>query len=85
MLTIKFCSFLQLWNVASGQITKTLEGHWAGVNCVTFSPDGSLIAVSHGTSPYIGVYPWGSGFGTKYSDPSTLPAGTGRGVAFSPV
>ena len=43
------------------------------------------IAVAHGTSPFISVYPWGSGFGTKYSDPSTLPAGTGRGVAFSPV
>ena len=42
------------------------------------------IAVSHDTSPYISVYPWSSGFGTKYSDPSTTPTGTGYGVAFSP-
>ena len=43
------------------------------------------LAVAHYTSPYISVYPWSSGFGTKYSDPSTLPTGSGRGVAFSPV
>ena len=43
----------------------------------------SDIAVAHGTSPYVTVYPWSSGFGTKYSNPGTLPAGTGRSVAFS--
>ena len=42
------------------------------------------IAVAHDTTPYISVYPWSSGFGTKYANPTTLPAGTGRGVAFSP-
>ena len=44
------------------------------------------IAVAHGTSPFINVYPWtsGTGFGTKYADPSTLPTSTGMGVAFSP-
>jgi hypothetical protein len=35
-------------------------------------------------APYISAYPWDSGFGTKYANPSTLPTGTGRGVAFSP-
>jgi len=50
------------------------------------------IAVAHNTSPFISVYPWngsgfiinGSGFGTKYADPGTLPTGNGTGVAFSP-
>ena len=40
------------------------------------------IAVAHDVSPYISVYPWSSGFGTKYADPATLPTGTGFGVAF---
>ena len=45
-----------------------------------------VVAVAHNTSPYVSVYPWtsGTGFGTKYSDPSTLPTGTGRFTAFSP-
>jgi hypothetical protein len=34
--------------------------------------------------PYISAYPWtpGTGFGTKYANPGTLPTGDGRGVAF---
>lgn len=43
------------------------------------------IAVSHEVSPNITVYPWsGSGFGPKYTNPATLPAGNGQDVAFSP-
>jgi len=42
------------------------------------------IAVGHGTSPFVSVYTWsGSGFGTKYSDPSTLPTGAGQSVNFA--
>jgi hypothetical protein len=44
------------------------------------------VAVAHNTSPYITAYPWsGSGFGAKFSNPATLPSGSGRGVAFSPA
>ncbi len=43
------------------------------------------IVVGNLSSPFVSAYPWSSGFGTKYSDPSTLPTGNGRGVAFSPV
>jgi hypothetical protein len=32
----------------------------------------------------VSTYPWSSGFGTKYSDPATLPTGVGTGIAFSP-
>ena len=45
---------------------------------------GTVVAVGHTTDPFVSVYDWDSGFGSKYSDPSTKPAGTGRGVAFSP-
>jgi hypothetical protein len=42
------------------------------------------LAVAHSTTPYISVYPWsGSGFGTKFANPATLPTGTGFGVAFT--
>ena len=44
VFTIKSCSFLQLWDLASGQVTKTLEGHEECVKCVTFSPNGSQLA-----------------------------------------
>jgi len=44
------------------------------------------VAVAHDSNPYVSAYPWSdSGFGTKFSNPSTLPTGAGRGVAFSPA
>ena len=45
------------------------------------------MAVAHFTSPYVSVYPWtpGSGFGTKYADPSTLPTNGGKKLAFTPA
>ena len=46
----------------------------------------TTIAVAHGTTPFITAYPWlSSGFGTKYTNPATLPAASGNGVAFSPA
>ena len=41
-------------------------------------------AVTHRTSPYISVYPFDNGFGTKMSDPSTALPDDGKAVAFSP-
>ena len=41
------------------------------------------LAVAHGGSPYITIYPWSAGFGTKYADPAVLPTGTGYGVRFT--
>jgi hypothetical protein len=51
---------------------------------VAFSPTGADIAIVSDNSPYIFAYPWSSEFGTKYSNPATLPTGTGFSVAFSP-
>ena len=63
---------------------KALQGA-AGGGSEPYTGD---IAVTHDDpSPYITAYPWtsGTGFGTKYSDPATLPAGDGIAVAFSPA
>lgn len=59
----------------------------ATANRVDFSQDGNYLAAVHGTSPFITVWPWtsGTGFGTKISNPSTLPPNTGNGVAWGRV
>jgi uncharacterized phage-associated protein len=33
---------------------------------------GTFVAITHDNSPYISVYPWSAGFGTKLSNPATL-------------
>ena len=40
------------------------------------------VAVSHTTSPYVSVYAWSAGFGTKYANPATAVADNGRGIRF---
>lgn len=43
------------------------------------------LAVAHDTTPFVSVYPIvSSAFGAKVTNPATLPAGSGRGVAFNP-
>ena len=39
---------MQVWDLAAGQITQTLEGHKEWVSRVTFSPDGSQLASASG-------------------------------------
>ena len=40
--------------------------------------------MAHNITPFVTAYPWsGSGFGTKYTNPATLPVQTGNGVAFN--
>jgi hypothetical protein len=43
------------------------------------------MAVAHATSPYITIYKRSGDTFTKLADPSSLPTGDGRGVAFSSV
>ena len=44
------------------------------------------IALAQTTSPFIHAYPWSTlGFGTKYSNPATLPTGGAVSVAFNPA
>ena len=51
---------------------------------VAFSPSGNDLVLAANKSPYIWAYPWSSGFGTQYSDPSTVVSGVGNSVAFTP-
>jgi hypothetical protein len=46
----------------------------------------SDIAVAHDITPFITTYPWSdtTGFGVKYANPASLPAGYGQGVDFRP-
>ncbi len=56
----------------------------ATVYGVAFHPDGGYVALAHNYSPYITCYAWSaSGFGSKVSDPSSLPPAHGTGVAWS--
>jgi hypothetical protein len=46
----------------------------------------SILAMAHTSSPYVSVYKFNdvTGYGTKYSNPTILPAGEGKSVTFSP-
>lgn len=73
------------WNSSTGFGTKytlTLNEFSYGI---TFNPAGTVVASTSQSSPYINAWPWSSGFGTKYSNPATLPTGTGLSVAFNPA
>lgn len=52
---------------------------------IAFSSDSASVAIGHALSPYVSAYPWttGSGLGTKYSNPATLPPGAAYSVAFN--
>jgi hypothetical protein len=41
------------------------------------------IIVAHTTTPFVSAYPWSAGFGTKYANPGTLPAGNAEDVDVS--
>jgi hypothetical protein len=40
------------------------------------------VTAGNATSPYTAAYPWSGGFGTKYSNPGTLPT-SALAVSFS--
>jgi WD40 repeat protein/tetratricopeptide (TPR) repeat protein len=52
--------FVYLWNGETGEITRSLEGHWAEVTGVYFNPQGSLLA-SGGWEPALRFWEPGSG------------------------
>ena len=41
------------------------------------------VAVAHTSTPYLTIYPWSAGYGTKYSNPATLPPSYGIFPAFT--
>lgn len=56
---------------------------------IAVSPSYNAVAIGNGNiqSPYINVYPWSdvTGFGARYSNPSSPPNNDVNGVAFSPT
>lgn len=44
--TKKLTGELKLWNVATGKLTTDLKVHSACIECVTFSPDGKMLATA---------------------------------------
>jgi len=52
---------------------------------INFSKSGAAFAIGVNASPFVEAYPFNktTGYGTKYSNPATLPTGTGRGISFS--
>jgi hypothetical protein len=67
-----------VWSLADAAYW-TKQGLWP----IAGNVQPQFIAVAHDTTPFVSAYPWsGSGFGTKFSDPATLPTGSGNGVAF---
>lgn len=49
----------------------------------TVAKFGDAVAFAHQNSPNLTVYPWSSGFGTKFANPATLPQASSD-VAFRP-
>ena len=68
-----------VWTLAEATYWQK-QGKWPIAGLIA-----QFIAVAHSTSPYVTAYPWSSGFGAKFTNPSTLPTGDGLGVAFSPA
>jgi hypothetical protein len=60
-----------------------LPGFYA--TSITYNSASPAVAVSDYSSPYVDAYPWSNstGFGTKYSNPSTLPTGLGAAAEFN--
>jgi len=56
----------------------------ANSNRTTVNSNASVVAMVFGQSPFVAAYPFSSGFGSKYSDPSSaLPNSTPVYLAFS--
>ena len=51
---------------------------------IQFNPASTQIAASGSYSPYIHAWPWSSGFGGKYSNPSPIPSQYVKNIQFSP-
>lgn len=54
-------------------------------NAISFSKSGSAFAIGINATPFVEAYPFDkvTGYGTKFSNPATLPTGNGRGISFS--
>jgi hypothetical protein len=49
---------------------------------LNFNSLNTNLIVGHATTPFLSAYAWSNGFGTKYTNPSTLPTGVKVGGTF---
>lgn len=78
--------YLAVYTFTAGVVgTRTTVAASVGVvNDVCFSPDNSVLFTASANSPRINAYAWdGSNIGTKYANPTTLPTGSGNGIAIN--
>jgi WD40 repeat protein/tetratricopeptide (TPR) repeat protein len=74
---------VQLWDVASGQILATLEGHSSAVGAVAFSPDGRTLA-SGSTDQTVRLWNVETRNELMQLDSGSVELGQVRTLAFSP-
>lgn len=60
-------------------------GETVAAYATAYSRDGNYIGISAHSSPYIHVYNWSSGFGSKFSNPASLPTGAGLDIDWTPT
>ena len=76
------------WNNGFGAKYSDPSSAHPGDSCrgVTFTSDNSYIIAASSNSPYINAWNWdnNTGFGSKVSNPSSLPIAGGRFVALNP-
>jgi hypothetical protein len=75
--------------VVAGSLTYDASGLVAAGNGVAISPAGDYVVIGYGASPFIVAWKvadivQGTAFAAPLSDPASLPAGIGRGIAFHP-
>ena len=65
--------------------SSSLPGNANGVSYRSTGASTGQVAVAHDSSPRVSAYTWttSGGFGTKYSNPVTLPTGNGESVRFN--
>ena len=84
--TLALASFegtVQLWDVATGKLLKTLKGHSSGVGAVAFSPDGRTLA-SGSHDQTVRVWNVETRRELLQLDPGSIDFGQVRTLAFSP-
>lgn len=83
--------YIKVFPVTSSSIGSPLSNPASalpgGTTGLDISPTDSVVAITTGLTPFIHAYAWSNstGFGTKYSNPATLPSNSADDCAFNPT